>query len=199
LIDGREYCSVSLWATYGALLLARSWGAHCLFDDHTFNYCRIKFGLSKYPQEAEPGRIEGFHSVFNAYLPNTSVFPDYVMYRIFSSEKCEECGRSKKCKDGYLADVEEKVKELITWRSYDEIIQLKDVLEDIVHQRNNGEGIINPSDIVGDFRAKEMKSKRRMKRGLPKIQRWANITTMLSVPVALFGAATGDQKTTIAG
>lgn len=199
IIDGYEYCTVSLWATYGALLLARKWGAHCMFDDPTFNYCRIKFGLSKYPKQAEPGMIEGFQSLFKAYLPNTSIFPEYAISRLFRQDLCSKCAKEQNCKDTYLVEVESNLKELFTWRKYDEVNQLKEVVEQIVHRRNENEGIMNPMDMVSDFQKTENRLKRRIKHIFPKVRRWANITTILSIPVALVGVATSDPLTTIIG
>ncbi len=199
LINGDEYCSVSLWASYGALLLAQSWDAHCLFDERTFNYYKYLFGLKNYPKEAEPGKVEGFHSIFNPLLPNMSIIPEYVWYRISNAENCVECKKSKYCEDRYLLEVEEKVKEIIKWRKYDEINQIKSVLDEIVRQRNNSDGIINSSDIVGDFRNEEIRIERMMKKYFPKIRRWANITTMISIPVSLIGKVIGNEFSTLAG
>lgn len=195
-IDGYEYCSLRLWTIYAGLLLARAWDAQCLFGGSVFNYCRYKFGLSGFPKEGEPGSIESFHSVFEAYVPNTSILPKYVLG---SKGPCDTCAKEEACKDKYLLELEKNLKMIIRWRDYDEIQQIKAVVEDIVRTRHKSGGVIDPADILHDFRSVEDKLRRRVKLMFPKVRRWANITTMLSIPVAVAGHASGAPLITGTG
>ncbi len=195
-IDGYEYCSVRVWAIYGGLLLARAWDAHCLFDASAYDYCKYKFGLSGFPKGGDLGIIEGFQSVFEAYLPNDSIFPEYVLV---SRELCRECANERSCRDRFLLEVETNLKKLFAWRDYDEIYQLKAVVEDIVDKRKKAGGVINPADVLRDLRSQEDKLRKRVRLVFPKVKRWANITTMLSVPVAVAGVASDAPLITVAG
>lgn len=193
-IDGLEYCTPHLWTIYAGFVLAKAWNAHCLFNMRVFNYCRYKFGLTNFPKEGEPGGIESFQAVFEAYVPNRSIFPEYVY---ISKDMCFKCENERSCKDTYLSNVESNLKSILSWRDYDEIQQLKSVIDDIVHRRNKLGGLINPSDILHDFRNKQDKIRKRVKLIFPKLKRWANVTTMLSIPVAVAGVSTGHPLITV--
>lgn len=195
-IDGLEYCTPHLWTIYAGLVLARAWNAHCLFNMRVFNYCRYKFGLANFPKEGEPGGLDGFQAVFEAYLPNSSVFPEYVY---INKDTCSKCVNEKSCKDTYLSNVESNVKNILSWRDYDEIQQLKSVVADIVHRRKELGGVVNPSDILHDFRNKQDKIRKRVKLIFPKVKRWANVTTMLSIPIAVAGLGTGHPLIAVSG
>lgn len=195
-IDGYEYCLPFVGTIYASLVLARAWDAHCLFSRPVFNYCTYKFGLSGFPKEGEPGRIQGFQAVFDAYVPNVSILPEYVL---FSEDWCVKCAKEQECKDIYLLGLEKNLKTLIAWRDYDEIQQLKAVVEDIVRRRSKYGGVIDPADICHDLRSREAKLRRLVRSLFPKVQRWANVTTMLSIPVAVAGAAAEAPLITVAG
>ena len=197
-IDGDEYCSPHIGTIYATLLLARTWDAHCLFGERVFNYCRYKFGLSGFPKEAGPGRIEGFQGVFEAYIPNSPILPEYV-FGSQSQGRCSICTEEQACSDKYLLELEANLKKLFAWRDYDEIQQLKGVVMDIVRKRNKSGGVIDPADILGDVRSREAKLRRRVRLVFPKVRRWANITTMLSIPVAVAGVASGESLITVTG
>lgn len=195
-INGSEYCFPHMWTIYASLILSRAFDAHCLFNENALNICKYKFGLSSFPSKAEIGRIESFHSIFQAYLPNDSLFPEYL---ITNKELCAKCAHESTCKDTYLATLETNLKTLLSWRNYDEILQLKSVVSDIVDKRSKAGGIIDHNIIRQDFQDTQNKLRRRMNLTFPKVKRWSNITTVLSIPVALAGVATSVPLITVAG
>lgn len=195
-IDGHEYCLPYLYSVYAGLALARTFDAHCLFSNKAFSYCKYKFGLSSSPPHALRGRAEAFQNVFTAYVPNTSILPEYVVVR---KTLCSKCAREESCRDTYLSQLETNVRNVLKWRDYDEIQQLKAVTDKIVDKRSKSGGIVDPEDVLHDLRSVESRLRRRMQLLFPRIQRWANITTMLSIPVALAGLSTGSPLLTISG
>jgi len=195
-IDGIEYCWPHIWTIYASLILARAWDAHCLFNEHDLIYCKYKFGLSSFLRETEIGRIEGFQTVFNAYVPNESVFPEYVTV---NKELCGKCTKEQNCKDKYLLGLETNVKELLKWRDYDEIQQLKAITNQIVEKRAREGGVIEPADIRHDLQDQQNRLRRRLKLVFPKVRRWSNITTVLSIPIVLAGVATSSPLIAIVG
>ncbi len=195
-VGGTEYCSPHIWTIYASLVLAKAYNAHCLFDNDSLGFCKYKFGLSSYPSKADIGSIEAFHSIFEAYLPNDSIFPEYLTT---SKELCVKCANENACKDSYLSKLEDNLNNLLTWRDYDEILQLKSVINDIVDKRNKSGGIIDANEIRNEFRQTQDKLRRRITLIFPKIRRWSNITTLLSIPIALAGAASGLPLLTITG
>lgn len=195
-LNGHEYCLPRVGTIYASLALARAWDAHCLFSTPVFNYCAHKFGLGGFPKTGEQGRIQAFQSVFEAYIPNESVFPEYVL---FSEDQCPKCVNEEKCKGGYLSELEANLRKIISWRDYDEVYQLKAVVESIVDKRNKSGGVLDPTDVVRDFRHQEDKLRRKVKLTFPKVKRWANITTMLSIPVVVAGVASSSPLITVGG
>lgn len=195
-IDGTEFCWPHIWTIYASLMLARAWDAHCLFNEDDLNYCKYKFGLSSFPSGTGIERIEGFKTVFNAYVPNGSVFPEYITT---NKELCGKCAREQSCKDNYLLELEKNVKELLKWRDYDEIQQLKEITNQIVEKRVRAGGVIEPADIRNDLQGQQNKLRRRLKLVFPKVRRWSNVTTVLSIPVALAGFATSSPLIAIVG
>lgn len=195
-INGTEYCHPFMWIVYASLVLSKAWDAHCLFDNRTMNICGYKFGLSNLPPHADLGRIEALQSIFEGYLPNETIFPEYITTK---RAECGNCTREQKCKDTYLSTLESNLKKTLSMRAYDEISQLKSVINDIVDKRNKSGGIIDASEIRQEFLDTQNKLRRRIRLVFPKIKRWSNITTVLSIPIALAGAATGLPLLTITG
>ena len=195
-INGTEYCVPNIWTIYAALILARAWDTHCLFSEQTLNFCRFKFGLTNFPEKGEQGSFEAFETIFDAYIPNIELFPEYTF---MDKELCAKCAKEESCKDTYLSKIETNVKNILSIRSYDEIIQLKSFVDRIVNKRKEGDGILNPDEIVNEFRQEENKIRKRLKVVFPKVKRWTNITTLASIPVVVAGIGTGYPLITLSG
>jgi len=195
-INGAEYCSPYIWAVNADLILARVWDAHCLFDTQVLNYIRYKFGLIGLPEKGEPGSIEAFKTVFESYIPNIQILPEYV---VTDKDLCSKCTKEEDCKDIYLSQLEKNLKEIFSFRDYDEIHQIKAVLNDIVKKREELGGILDPEEIFNDFRNQQDKLRKRMKLIFPKVKRWTNITTLLSIPIVVAGVATSLPLITLSG
>lgn len=195
-INGKEYCYPYLWTIYASLLLSKIWDAHCLFGERTLNMCKYKFGLSKFNPIRETEKLSAFQSIFEAYLPNENILPHYL---VTNREQCGKCQSEGECKDTYLSTLESNMKETLRLRDYDEVHQLKSIVNDIVEKRNKSDGIIDPIEIRAEFIETQNKLRRRMKLMFPKIKRWSNITTIVSTPIALTGIATGNPLVTITG
>jgi len=185
-VDGIEYCLPSLWSIYAALLLSKAWDAHSLFSTQVLNYCRFKFGLAAFPDKADPGRVDSFSSVFDAYLPNLHLFPHYAYA---AKDLCAKCGKESDCSGNYLSELEVNLRTLVSWRDYDEIHQLRGVVQSIVEEQVASQGVLDPREVRRELRDREAKLRRRMRLVFPQVKRWANMTTMLSIPVAVAGAA----------
>lgn len=188
-IHGSEYCSPNISAIYANLILARAYDAQCLFGDRTLEYCKYKFGLSGVTKETGVEKVAAFNSVFNAYLPNDSLLPEYVTV---NKELCSKCSRDDNCRDGYLGDVEKNVKSLFKLREYDEIQQIKEVTNKIIKRRDKAGGVLDAREVLSDFQEEGDRLRKRVRRVFPKVNRWANIATILSIPVAFAGAVAGS-------
>lgn len=189
IIDGVGYCPPYIWAIYASIILARTWNANCLFNTRSLHFCRYKFGISNFPQEADIGIRQSFATLFESFLPNDSFIDNYAFK---DKKRCTICQSEKKCKDSYLIDMEKKVKELFKWREYDELHQIKAVINRITTKQAESNGLIVPDEIIKNFNKEKRKIQKRMISVFPKVRRWANITTILSIPVAVTGIATSN-------
>lgn len=192
-IDEHEYCAPHIYSIYSSLALARAVDAHGLYSESVLKYCNYKFGLDSNPQDEET-EIQGFQSVFEALIPNSSIIP-----KVAFVEGCTTCKKDVQCKDSFLIDLENNLKKFMLWRDYDEIHQIKGTISKIIDRRDLSGGIIDAKEILHDFKDEQMKIRRRVKRVFPKVQRWANLTTMLSIPVAVAGIASGQPLVTVTG
>jgi hypothetical protein len=189
-IDGYSYCQPRLWSINAALLLARMWDANCLFDAQSLNYCRYKFGLASFPHEADRGKIQSLRIVFDAYVPSEQIFPVYIREQL-QERKCPRCRHEQRCHDSYLSELEANIKRWLALREYDEIQQIRSVVNTILRRRVEGDGLIDPTEIIREFEQERKKLRKRMRSTFPKVKRWANVALMLSTPVALAGIASG--------
>jgi len=195
LIDGVGFCSPYLGSVYASLVLAKAWKANCLFDPHVIHYLRYKFGIEAFPKQADAGRIQSFTTVFESYFPNEPLIPHYA----FDSQgRCLECEHEKKCKDTYLKDLETHTLELLKWREYDEIQQAKAVVDEIVIRRDKSD-IVDPHAVAKEFSEEQSKLSKRIRSIFPKVKRWANVTTIVSIPLAIAGLSSGESLVTLAG
>jgi hypothetical protein len=91
------------------------------------------------------------------------------------------------------------LKILISWRNYDEIQELKAVVNDIIEKRDKSEGLIMPDEIRNDFEKQEQRLRKRIQSVYPKVRRWTNLTTVLSVGAFATGLASGIPELSITG
>jgi hypothetical protein len=195
LIDGVGFCSPYLCSVYASLVLAKAWGANCLFDPHVLHYLRYKFGVEAFPKQADTGWIQSFTTLFESQFPNDQLIPGYA----FDSQgRCLTCAHEEKCKKTYLNEVETRVRDLLKWRQYDEIRRAKAVFTKIVAWRDKT-GIVDPEQVAKEFRAEQSKLAKRTRLVFPKVKRWANVTTIVSVPLAITGLSSGGSLLTLAG
>jgi len=195
-IDGHEYCAPHMWSIYATLLLSRAWQAEPLFRDSVFNFARYKFGAASLPSEVRHVRPESFRRIGETFLPNDPILPNYAINR---NLQCTSCAHSEKCDSTYLSQIESRMDEILRWRSYDEIQQMKGVIERTVAAKEHIDEIVTPDEIIAEFQDERLKAQRRVHSVFPKVKRWANLSTIVSIPVALVGLASGVVPMTMAG
>lgn len=193
-VEGEEYCTPRLYAVYVNIILSRIYDAHGLFNSNIYNYCKYKFGLENSQIKKSNEVFEGFKNIFNAYIPNDLKMPEYVY---FNKTQCNKCKNTELCKDKYLIDLEKNLKNFLKWRSFDEIQQIKDVLEKITKIRKKQNGVITAQEIIDKFGNIENKLRKRVLSIFPKVKRWSNIITVISLPTALIGSTSGEYLITI--
>ncbi|MCK9211964.1 MAG: hypothetical protein M0P61_14075 [Ignavibacteriaceae bacterium] len=187
LIDGMSYCPPILWSLYMSLALSRALDSQCLFNSQALHYFRYKFGAANIPREINSNYLDSYKNIFNSFLPNEPLLPNYV---VEERQKCDCCVNLIKCSDSYLIDLEKNLKKYLEWRNYDEINQLKELADSVIKRNEIAEEFIDPEKILDDFYNKEKIIKKRVRVIFPQIKRWSNFSTILSIPLAVFGLAT---------
>ena len=192
-IGDYEYCPANLFSIYGGLLLSRLIGAQPLFDNRSFEYLKYRFGMDINNCQSE---IKTFSSIFNSILPNDNIFPKIVLA---NDNNCNNCIKINTCKKEYLKILNDKIDDIIKWRKYDEIFQIKTVINNIIKDCNDGDLMLNSDDILKKYHEKENKINSLIKSTFPKVRRFANMATMVSLPFAVIGVAADASLITASG
>jgi hypothetical protein len=186
-IGNFEYCPSYIMSMYGGLTLSRLIGAQPLFDDHSFEYLKYRFGIDV--NNCQMG-IKSFNSLFNVSLPNENIFPEIALV---NEKKCNTCSRFNECKKSYLKQLDIRITEILQWRKYDEISQIKSVVNNIISDCTDSDLISSFDDIIKKYHEKESNISVLIKSTFPKIKRFASIATLVSLPFAVLGAATDSS------
>lgn len=195
VIDGIGYCPPRLWTIYASLALSKAWKAECLFNQDVLHYLRYKFSTELFPNEQESNRLKSFSTIFEAYFPNAPFLPHYAFA---NKEKCDTCKHEKRCKDSYLIDLEKKFYGLLKLRNYDELQEIKATIDLIIKKCSKANNV-DPNEVAIAFREKQMKLQKKIKKVFPKVKRWANITTIVSIPLITVGVAAHAPLISLAG
>lgn len=191
-IEGQEYCHPFVRSIYASLILAREWSAKCLFQDRVLNYCKYKFGASLITDPYLGELPKAFETIFDSFLPEFEIFPEYTLMHFFSStESCSICVKEKKCSTKYLNQLEDNLSKYLDIREYDEIIQIKRLISDIVHRLDLNEGKVDYNDVIREFKNEERTITKRIRSVFPKINRWSNLALIASIPITVVGITTG--------
>lgn len=186
-IGDYEYCPPYLTSIYGGLLLSRLLGAQPLFNKRSFEYLKYRFGVDVNDCQM---KLKSFNSIFNIALPNENIFPKIVLER---EDKCNSCIKRTECKKNYLKQLDTRITYILNWRKYDEILQIKSVVNNIIADCNNLNDVLITDDIIKKYHEKENKINTLIKSTFPKVKRFANIATLVSLPFAVIGAATNSS------
>lgn len=192
-IGDTGYCKPYLLSVYASLIASKAWGAQCLFSDRSLQFCKYRFGLSSRRSDLQH---KAFQSVFNALMPNDPILPHIA---IANNKLCSTCGRTATCKETYQQNLEKSLDTIFKWRDYDEVHQVKTQLELIISKTAKTKQVTDHLDIISEFRSKERTLHKQIKKVFPNIKRFANVTTLVSIPFAVLGVATGAPLLTIAG
>jgi hypothetical protein len=192
-INDFDYCQPSLTAIYGSLMLSRLIEAQPLFNNRSFEFLKYRFGIDINNCQTN---INTFNSIFSMAFPNEIIFPEIVLT---NEKSCNTCGKINICRKDYLKYLDDKIDEIVKWRKYDEIFQIKTVINDIIADCNHADMELDYKDIIKKYREKENKANILIKSTFPKVKRFANIATLISLPFAVLGAATNDALITTSG
>ncbi len=192
-INGIDYCLPYIASLYSTLLLAAAWDTQVFLDDRALTYWRHRFG-SISPNVSAPLQADGFQSVFESHLPNDPLVSRFLACSKLDRDKLERCGNRQKCHDEHLRRIEKQVSMVLAWRDYEEVHQLREVVDRIIRERESGALPLDAADVSRSLDETRTTLNRRIRFAFPKVTRWADIVTMLSVPVAIAGAMAGSPS-----
>ncbi|MBN2828085.1 MAG: hypothetical protein JXQ26_08840 [Tissierellales bacterium] len=195
-IREETYCIPRLWTVYAGFILSRYFDANGLFSPYELNFYDYKYRIGSERVDELKGKYHAFQNVLELNLPNLEIGH---MYLYDHQNQCLECKNEIRCKDSYLIDIEKNVKNVLQKRDYDEIQQIINLLNKISEKRDSNDFAINPIEFAQEFSTEKSKINRKVKSVFPKIKRWTNLTTFVSIPVALGGLVTGNPFLAISG
>jgi len=187
------YCPPYVFSVYAGLMLGRVWNTQYLFGDRSFEFCKYRFGLSSRTCDVQ---YQAFHSVFNALIPKDRILPHIATA---SATQCKECGKLRNCQATYKKELEQNLSNVFKLRDYEEVQQIKDVINSIIEKPFKTRDLLDYKEIVKEFHEKERQLCRQAKLVFPKVKRFANIATVVSLPFAIAGLAAGSTLLTVAG
>lgn len=195
-IDGYSYCIPQLWTIYASYFYSRHFDSNSLSTPHELNFFdyKINLGANKLPELKQ--KIDVFQKVLEINLPNE---PIGHIYLYDNAQKCIDCKHEIKCKDTYLNDIEKNVKSLLDKRDYDEIHQLTSTINQIYIKKEEIDSDYLSREVIREFNDKKKSLNKKIKSVFPKVKRWSNLTTFISIPITLAGVITGNPELIIPG
>jgi hypothetical protein len=180
-IGNTKVCPTILSSIYFGMALARRLDSGCLFDSHILNICSQRFNEIEANTYSSP-----FVDVFGMIVPEVQALGDYVVHKA-----CNTCANEEKCKSECLQQTEIMIGNLMDFRIRDEMKQTKDAIKKAIQlARNKSQD--DPDMILKEFNKEVLECKKRMLDTLPKVNRWVQITAMLSAPLIYLGTNYSD-------
>ena len=184
-----QYCYPMMRYIYASLYISEKTNSQCMFDHEAIVLCNSKFGISRQNSGLKARmEVQGITDVFNAIMPDDIWAPAYLV-----AGECSSCKHMKeKCYDKFLSETEQSIKTYMNWREYDEIIQIKEVLNKIIKRKKDSDGLLSPLDIKREFDDVKQRYANRLHKRFPKMRRWSRFITYLSFPVGFISLLSGN-------
>lgn len=191
-INKYHYCSSYIWHIYATLFMAKHLNAQVMYTPETLNYCKYKFGASNSQIPNANFKTDILTNVFSTLVPVNNIFADFTFR---SKEYCIECNRIGVCETNYLNETEKNIYKIFEMREADELYKVRDVLSKIVDCQAEKQGIIPLEDsklILEQYKNEAKDINKMMKKAFPKVERFANLATLITLPICIGGFITGN-------
>lgn len=187
-------CPPIMAGTYADLAIARQLDAGLLQSDISRRFCERRFG-----EIAASSNAEAFNGVLESLIPDANILGRYARESWKEGGwTCKNCSQEDTCKSQCVEETERNLGDVLDLRNMDEMLQVKRVATNAISEvRKAGSEEID--DILSEVRSEANKCKKRMRTTFPKIHRWLNLLTSLSVATSFFGTATGDSLVCLGG
>lgn len=191
-LEGKPYCGTELMSIYASLIISEKWNAKCLFSDRALNF--LKYKLDFLPNEKVQSMQTSFNNVFKLHVPDLPLIHDYSI-----SESCNSCVHEQRCGLEYLDIIEDNLQKYIDLREFDEIKQIKDVLQDLNDEINFNDHLIEDDLLLKEYQEKRYQIYKKMHTKFPKIRKWSNYSFILFSSATIGGLMSGSALLTSLG
>lgn len=184
---GLDYCFPQILSIYGDLFLAKSVGANCLFPPRSVAFCQLKFGLTIQNPINTTNALLGVDKILSTIIPSIHPYPVFLS----KNNDCHTCKKVDNCQQAYLQNLESALRQYLEWREYDEFYQLRECINKVVLFARSNSDIIMPDDVFNEFELEKKRINSLMHRHLPKVKKFSDLITSISVPATIFSAING--------
>lgn len=184
---GLNYCFPQLLSLYGDLLLSKVVGANCLFSPRSIEFCQLKFGLTMQNPINTANTLSGVDKILSTIIPSTHPYPTFLS----KNNDCLTCKKTDNCQREYFQNLEGAMRQYLEWREYDEFYQLRECVNKVVLAARRNLDIIMPEDIFNEFELEKKRINSLMHRHLPKVKKFSDLITTISVPATIFSMVNG--------
>ena len=187
-----HYCSSYVWQIYASLFLSMQLNAQIMYTPESLSYCKYKFGATNSYIPNSNTKNEVISNIFNSLIPPVRVFSDFTFR---TKEYCENCKKITSCEKQYLKRTESNITKILEYRETDELFQIRDVLNEIIAIKSSKKQIITQNDIndiLNQYKGRAYKINKLLKKHFPKIEKWSNIATLITLPICIVGVATDN-------
>jgi len=182
-INNQHYCSPRIISFYTSLALSRIWKAQLLLNQKWEVYLRYLLALQAHKDIDITSKLRSFQKVFTYFIPESSVLPPEAY------KKCKSCDRLAKCDLKAISQVEGELKKYSILRKYDEIQDLKLILNQITIRADEN---LDPLKIKSEFSNIQKRLQKQIRKIFPNTSHWSKTETMLSIPVITGTSPTRD-------
>ena len=193
LINGHPYCNAYIASLNASLFLSHQLNANCLFGYHDYNFLKYKFGCDYSKDSNYHTKI--FDEIFSVLLPNELVLHSYALEE---ENKCKGCLKYSECKKNYLSNIENNMNSIIKLRDTDELHRAKEELQKIIDSKYSFNNV-DIEDIKKEYKEKQTKINKNIKKTFPKIKRWTNITSVLAASITTGATLYGNPVAATVG
>lgn len=192
-VNGAEYCAPSIWTMYASFILAKKWDAGLLLPQYSQNYFEKALRVVHDNPTKLNEKLVAFDEIIKSKLPEQELLPVILL----DAKLCESCRKYDSCDSDVLNKVEENIRDIMLWRSYDEVQELKSVIGKVSKLADKEN--VSSTELVKAFKADEQRINKSMNSVFPKVERWSNMATVLSIPAVVAGISTGSTTLATVG
>lgn len=173
-----QFCVPSLWTLYAAIELSWIYNASFSLEQNELAYLMALIP-GKFEKEILAGRNLAIDEVLSLYLPSVKLGHSYLI----DSEqgRCSECVHMDNCSSNYLVQIEKQIESILAFRQYDEIRMTCEVMDKICERSMMQGHVLTGDELWDDLQEEAAKTKKAIKRKLPKIKLWSKISSYVSI------------------